>query len=163
MRRRDVLALGLSSLSLPLFRARAAAQGRYPDAPIRLIVPRAAGGVVDVVARLWAEQVKPVLGNVVIENQGGGGGIIAAQAVARAKPDGYTLLAGTTSELVISPVIMSTPSYDPVKDLAPIAITAISISSLMIHASVPARTLPEFVAYAKANAGKLSYGSAGVG
>src|SRR5262245_54199075 len=82
MRRRDVLALGLSSLPLSLLRARvAAAQGRYPDAPIRLIVPRAAGGVVDVVARLWAEQVKPVLGNVVIENQGGGGGIIAAQAV----------------------------------------------------------------------------------
>jgi len=164
MRRRDVLALGLSSWSSALVGAPfASAQGKFPDGPIRFVVPRAAGGVVDVVARLWAEQVKPTFGNVVIENQGGGGGIIAAQTVARAKPDGQTLLAGTTSELVISPVIMSTPSYDPVKDLAPIAITAISISSLMIHASVPARTLPEFVAYAKANPGKLSYGSAGVG
>jgi tripartite-type tricarboxylate transporter receptor subunit TctC len=141
----------------------AAAQSRYPEQPIRLIVPRAAGGVVDVVARLWAEQIKPVLGQVVIENQGGGGGIIAAQAVARAKPDGYTLLAGTTSELVISPVIMSTPSYDPVKDLAPVAITAVSISALMVHASLPVHTLPELVTYAKANPGKLSYGSAGVG
>jgi tripartite-type tricarboxylate transporter receptor subunit TctC len=164
MRRRDVLALGVSSLSFAAFRSLPAfAQGKYPDQPIRLIVPRAAGGVVDVVARLWAEQAKPQLGNVIIENQGGGGGIIAAQAVARAKPDGYTLLAGTTSELVISPVIMSTPSYDPVKDLAPIAITAVSISCLMVHASLPVHTLQQLVAYAKANPGKLTYGSAGVG
>ena len=97
----------------------ASASGKYPDQPIRLIVPRAAGGVVDVVARLWADQVKSVLGTVVIEDQGGGGGTIAAATVARARPDGYTLLAGTTSELVISPVIMSTPPYDPVRDLAP--------------------------------------------
>jgi tripartite-type tricarboxylate transporter receptor subunit TctC len=164
MRRRDLLALGLASLSLPVLgNPLASAQGRYPEQPIRLIVPRAAGGVVDVVARLWAEQVRPLLGNVVIENQGGGAGIIGAQAVARAKPDGYTLLAGTTSELVISPVIMSTPSYDPVKDLAPVVITAVSISALMVHASLPVHTLPELVAYAKANPGKLSYGSAGVG
>ncbi|MEA2903575.1 MAG: hypothetical protein QOI12_962 [Alphaproteobacteria bacterium] len=161
MRRRDVLALGLSSLSMSALGPRYAIA--FPDQQIRFVVPRAAGGVVDVVARLWAEQVKSHLGNVIIENQGGGGGIIAAQAVARAKPDGHTLLAGTTSELVISPVIMSTPTYDPVKDLAPIAITAVSISSLMVHASVPAKTLQEFVTYAKASPGKLSYGSAGVG
>jgi tripartite-type tricarboxylate transporter receptor subunit TctC len=162
MHRRDVLAFGLSSLSLAAVGARlAAAQGS--DQSIRFIVPRAAGGVVDVVARLWAEQVRPELGNVIIENQGGAGGIIAAQAVARAKPDGQTLLAGTTSELVISPVIMKTPTYDPVKDLSPIAITAVSVSSLMVHASLPVKTLQEFVTYAKANPGKLSYGSAGVG
>jgi tripartite-type tricarboxylate transporter receptor subunit TctC len=161
MRRRDVLALGLSSLSMSALGARFATA--FPDQQIRFVVPRAAGGVVDVVARLWAEQVKSHLGSVIIENQGGGGGIIAAQAVARAKPDGHTLLAGTTSELVISPVIMSTPTYDPVKDLAPVAITAVSISSLMVHASVPAKTLQEFVTYAKASPGKLSYGSAGVG
>src|SRR5437870_8763898 len=119
MHRRDILALALSSLSYSAFGSRfAAAQGRYPDQPIRFVVPRAAGGVVDVVARLWGEQVKSQLGNVVIENQGGGGGVIAATTVARAKPDGHTLLAGTTTELVISPVIMSTPAYDPVKDLA---------------------------------------------
>jgi tripartite-type tricarboxylate transporter receptor subunit TctC len=164
MRRRDVLAFGLSSLSLSALSATlAAAQSRFPEHQIKLVVPRAAGGVVDVVARLWAEQVKSQLGNVVIENQGGGGGIIAATAVARARPDGYTLLAGTTSELVISPVIMSTPAYDPVKDLAPVAITAVSISALMVHESLPVRTLQELVAYAKANPGKLSYGSAGVG
>src|SRR5437764_692686 len=110
MRRRDVLTWGLSSASLAGLRPLPAfAQGKYPEQPIRLIVPRSAGGVVDVVARLWADQVKSLLGTVVIENQGGGGGTIAAGTVARARPDGYTLLAGTTSELVIDPVIMSTP------------------------------------------------------
>jgi tripartite-type tricarboxylate transporter receptor subunit TctC len=164
MHRRDMLALTLSSLSFSTLASRlAAAQTRYPDQAIRFVVPRSAGGVVDVVARLWAEQVKPHLGNVIIENQGGGGGIIAATAVAHARPDGYTLLAGTTSELVISPAIMGTPAYDPVRDLAPIAITAVSVSALMVHASLPVHTLKELVAYAKANPGKLSYGSAGVG
>src|SRR3954468_23885901 len=101
MDRRRILAFGLS---LPLAAAgsiNAYSQNKYPEQPIRLIVPRAAGGVVDVVARLWAEQVKPHFGSVLIENQGGGGGTIAAAAVARARPDGHTLLAGTTSELII--------------------------------------------------------------
>ena len=164
MRRRDVLSVGLSwGVIAALGSPPASAQGGYPDQPIRLIVPRAAGGVVDVVARLWADQVKSVLGTVVIEDQGGGGGTIAAAAVARARPDGYTLLAGTSSELVISPVIMSTPPYDPVRDLAPIVTTAVSVSALMVHESLPVHTLQELIAYAKANPGKLSYGSAGVG
>jgi tripartite-type tricarboxylate transporter receptor subunit TctC len=159
-----MLGLGLSSASMASLKMFPAfAQGNYPQQPIRLIVPRAAGGVVDVVARLWADQVKTLLGTVVIENQGGGGGTIAAATVARARPDGYTLLAGTTSELVISPVIMRTPSYDPVNDLAPIVTTAVSVSALMVHESLPVRTLQELIAYAKANPGKLSYGSAGVG
>jgi tripartite-type tricarboxylate transporter receptor subunit TctC len=164
MRRRDVLAFVLALPSAAaLTSLTTSAQGSYPEHPIRLVVPRSAGGVVDVVARLWAESAKPQLGAIVIENQAGGGGTIAATAVARAAGDGYTLLAGTTSELVINPVIMSQPPYDPVKDLVPIAITAVSVSSLMVHASVPARTLQELVAYAKANPGKLSYGSAGTG
>jgi tripartite-type tricarboxylate transporter receptor subunit TctC len=164
MHRRDVLAFGLASVSTAALRALpASAQATYPERPIRLVVPRAAGGVVDVVARLWAERAKPQLGGIVIENQGGGGGTIAATAVARAAGDGYTLLAGTTSELVINPVIMSQPSYDPIKDLVPISITAISVSSLMVHESVPARTLQELIAYARANPGTLSYGSAGPG
>src|SRR3954452_10629797 len=130
MRRREFLALSLSSISAATVEGPfAAAQGRYPEGPIKLIVPRAAGGVVDVVARFWAEQVKTRLGNVVIENQGGGGGIIAASAVARAKPDGHTLLAGTTTELVISPAT-ATVNYDP-QNFAPIAITAVSVSALM--------------------------------
>jgi tripartite-type tricarboxylate transporter receptor subunit TctC len=164
MRRRDVLSTGLSWGAIAaLGSLPASAQGRYPDQPIRLIVPRAAGGVVDVVARLWADQVKSVLGTVVIEDQGGGGGTIAAAAVVRARPDGYTLLAGTSSELVINPVIMSALPYDPVRDLAPIVTTAVSVSALMVHESLPVHTLQELIAYAKANPGKLSYGSAGVG
>ncbi len=164
MRRRDVLATGMASLSLALTRSLpASAQSKFPEQTVKMVVPRSAGGVVDVVARIWAEQVKGELGNVLIENIGGAGGTIAAAAVTRAKPDGYTLLAGTTSELVISPVIMSHPSYDPVKDLAPVVMTAVSISALMVHESVPAKTLQEFITYAKANPGKLSYGSAGVG
>lgn len=164
MHRRDVLAFGLASVSTAALRSLpASAQTTYPEHPIRLVVPRAAGGVVDVVARLWAERAKPQLGGIVIENQGGGGGTIAATAVARAAGDGYTLLAGTTSELVINPVIMSQPSYDPIKDLVPISITAISVSSLMVHELVPARTLQELIAYARANPGTLSYGSAGTG
>src|SRR5205085_10152188 len=114
------LALGLSSISaaaidMPL----AAAQARFPEGPIKLIVPRAAGGVVDVVARFWAEQVKARLGNIVIENQGGGGGIIAASTGARAKPDGHTLPAGTTTEPASSPAT-ATINYDPQKDRAAI-------------------------------------------
>ncbi len=164
MRRRDVLASGLASLSLALKPSLPAfAQGKFPEQTIKFVVPRSAGGVVDVVARIWADQIKTELGNVLIENQGGGGGTIGATAVARAKPDGHTLLAGTTSELVISPVIMSHPMYDPVKDLTPVVMLALSISALMVHASVPAKTLQEFVEYAKANPGKLSYGSAGIG
>jgi tripartite-type tricarboxylate transporter receptor subunit TctC len=164
MHRRDVLAFGLASVSTAALRSLpASAQTTYPEHPIRLVVPRAAGGVVDVVARLWAERAKPQFGGIVIENQGGGGGTIAATAVARSAGDGYTLLAGTTSELVINPVIMSQPSYDPIKDLVPISITAISVSSLMVHESVPARTLQELIAYARANPGTLSYGSAGTG
>jgi tripartite-type tricarboxylate transporter receptor subunit TctC len=164
MRRRDVLTYGLSSLSsAALYPLLASAQGKFPENPIRLVVPRTPGGVVDVVARLWADKVKSQLGSIVIENQGGGGGTIAAAAVARAQPDGYTLLAGTTSEFVINPVIMRNPTYDPIKDFAPIAIKAVSVSSLMVHASVPAKTLQELVAYAKANPGTLSYGSAGTG
>jgi tripartite-type tricarboxylate transporter receptor subunit TctC len=164
MHRRKFLALAACSVSPPMLGlSPVAAQARYPDHPIRLIVPRSAGGVVDVVARLWGDQVKPQLGSVIIENQGGGGGTIAASLVARAKPDGYTLLAGTTTELVIDSAIMSTLPYDPVRDLAPIAITAISVSALMVHASLPVHTLKELVDYARANPGKLSYGSAGVG
>jgi tripartite-type tricarboxylate transporter receptor subunit TctC len=162
MRRRDFLASGFAFAAAP-FGSTAFADGEYPQQPIRLIVPRSAGGVVDVVTRLWAEQMQPRLGTFVIEDQGGGGGLIAGGNVAHARPDGYTLLAGTTSELVISPVIVDRPPYDPVKDLTPITLVAVSVSSLMVHASLPVHTLQELIAYDKAHPGTLSYGSAGTG
>jgi tripartite-type tricarboxylate transporter receptor subunit TctC len=157
-----MLMTGLAAAA-SLYAPRSHAQAGYPRQSIRLVVPRSAGGVVDVVARLWAEEAKRRLGNIVIENQGGGGGLIGATAVAQARPDGYTLLAGTTSELVITPLITPRPPYDPLKDLAPITLTAQSVSALMVHASLPVRTLAELVAYDRAHPATLSYGSAGVG
>jgi tripartite-type tricarboxylate transporter receptor subunit TctC len=162
MRRRDMLTAGLAAAA-SLCAPRSYAQAGYPRQPIRLLVPRAAGGVVDVVARLWAEEAKQRLGNIIVENQGGGGGLIGATTVAQAKPDGYTLLAGTTSELVITPLITPKPPYDPFKDLAPITIMAESVSALMVHSSLPVRTLAELITYARTHPGTLSYGSAGVG
>ena len=164
MLRREFLAGGVTFLTASyLGAARTAAANEYPQELIRLIVPRSAGGVVDVVARLWAQEVKPRLGVVIVENQSGGGGLIAGSTVAHAVPDGYTLLAGTTSELIISPLIVDHPPYDPMRDLTPIALIAISVSSIMVHGSLPVHSLQELVAYDKAHPGTLSYGSAGTG
>jgi tripartite-type tricarboxylate transporter receptor subunit TctC len=164
VRRRDFLSSSAAALAAIPFSAKSGfAEREYPQQPIRLVVPRAAGGVVDVVARLWAEYVKQQLGVVVVEDQGGGGGLIAGTTVAHAMPDGYTLLAGTTSELVISPLITAKPPYDPLKDLAPITLKAESVSCLMAHSSLPVHSLQELVAYDKAHPGTLVYGSAGSG
>jgi tripartite-type tricarboxylate transporter receptor subunit TctC len=164
MKRRDLLKFGLASFSVPTLASLPAfAQGAYPDRPIKLIVPFAPGGVVDAVGRLWAEKVKPTLGTIVIENQGGGGGVIGAQEVARAASDGYTLLLGNTSTQVLNPSSMPKPPYDPVKDFTPITIIAITATCIVVNSSVPAKNLKELIEYAKANPNKLSYGSAGAG
>lgn len=164
MKRRDVLTLGLASLSATaLSPLSALAQGKYPDRPIRLVVPFAPGGVVDAIGRLWAERMKPLLGTVVVENHGGGGGVIGTAEVARAQPDGYTLLLGNTSTQVLNPTIMPKVPYDPLKDFSAVSILAISAASIIVHPTVQAKTLKELTDYAKANPGKLSYGSAGAG
>jgi len=141
----------------------AIAQAPYPDKPIRLVVPFAPGGVVDTVGRLWAQRVGPGLGTVIVENRGGAGGTIGTADVARAQPDGYTLLLGNTSTQVLNPATMARPPYDPVKDFITIDIIAISATSIIVHPSLPVRDVSSLIAYAKANAGKLSYGSAGAG
>jgi len=141
----------------------AIAQAPYPDKPIRLVVPFAPGGVVDTVGRLWAQRVGPGLGTVIVENRGGAGGTIGTADVARAQPDGYTLLLGNTSTQVLNPATMARPPYDPVKDFITIDIIAISATSIIVHPSIPVRDVNSLIAYAKANAGKLSYGSAGAG
>jgi tripartite-type tricarboxylate transporter receptor subunit TctC len=168
MNRRDVLAAGLSCLTVSaattvLTPRRSRAQGRYPERPIRLIVPFAPGGATDVVGRLWAQKIGPDLGTVVIENKASGGGALGASEVARAQPDGYTFLFGNTSTQVLLPLLMSRPPYDPVRDFASIYILANSPTVIVVHESVPARTLLELIAYAKTNPGRLSYGSAGAG
>jgi len=141
----------------------AIAQAPYPDKPIRLVVPFAPGGVVDPVGRLWAQRVGPGLGTVIVDNRGGAGGTIGTADVARAQPDGYTLLLGNTSTQVLNPATMARPPYDPVKDFITIDIIAISATSIIVHPSLPVRDVSSLIAYAKANAGKLSYGSAGAG
>jgi tripartite-type tricarboxylate transporter receptor subunit TctC len=135
----------------------------YPDRPIRLVVPFAAGGVSDEVARLWAARVSPLLGTVVVENQGGASGAIGAAAVARAAPDGYTLLLGNTSTQVLNPAIMPRAPYDPAKDFNAVAIVAHAAISIGVHPSVPARNLADLIAHIKANPGMMIYGSAGAG
>ncbi len=162
MNRRDLLAAGLAFLSMAAA-PRARAQGRYPDRPIRLIVPFAPGGATDVVGRLWAQRIGSDLGTVVIENKASGGGALGASEVARAQPDGYTFLFGNTSTQVLLPLLMSRPPYDPIRDFAPVYILANSPTVIVVHELVPARTLLELIAYAKANPGRLSYGSAGAG
>jgi tripartite-type tricarboxylate transporter receptor subunit TctC len=164
MNRRDLLALGLASTSAyALARLPASAQATYPDHPIKLIVPFSAGGVVDAVGRFWAEKVRPQLTTIVVENQGGAGGVIGAQEVVRATPDGYTLLLGNTSTQVLNPAVMAKPPYDALKDFMPITIIAITATCIVVNAAVPVKTLKELIAYAKANPNKLSYGSAGAG
>ncbi len=110
-----------------------------------------------------ADKLRPLLGTVVVDNIGGGGASLGAAAVARARPDGYTLLLGGTLPHVNEAVLKSTPLYDPVKDLVPIAAVAANVLCVAVHPSVPVQTLKELIAYAKAHPGKLSYGHAGVG
>lgn len=164
MHRRDcILGMGAALLAQHLPGRLALAQSKYPARPIRLIVPYAPGGVVDVVARNWAERIKATLGTVVVENQGGGGGTIGASAVAHAAVDGYTLLFGDTSSQIIAPYLMLDPPYDTVKDFAPVSMIATSSTAIVVHPSVPVKNLEEFIKYAQNHQKKLSYASAGAG
>jgi tripartite-type tricarboxylate transporter receptor subunit TctC len=164
MKRRDLLAYGAAMLCIGTTPApRAFAQAKYPDRPIKLVVPFVPGGVNDIVARLWTDRVKATLGAVYIENQGGAGGAVGAAAVARAQPDGYTLLLGGAGSQVLNPIAMSKPPYDPVKDFEPIAILATTSLTIAVTPSLPVHALKELIAYANANPGKLVYGSAGTG
>src|SRR5215467_3211689 len=147
MRRRDVLALGVTALSLgSLMLDPARAQAKYPDRPIRLVIPFPPGGGYDAVGRPWAEKMKSVLGTVVVENQGGGGSSLGAAAVARARPDGYTILLGGSSTHVTEALLKNRPLYDPLKELEPISNIVIAPFGLAINPSVPARSLQELIA-----------------
>lgn len=144
-------AAGLSS--------RAMAQAPWPARPIRLIVPLAAGGPTDLLARIISQPLSTRLGQpIVIENRPGAGGSIGAEVAAKADPDGYTLFLGTSGTLSINQSLYSTLRYDPVKEFAPIRLAASAPYLVVVHPSVPARTLQELVAYAKAHPGKLNYG-----
>jgi tripartite-type tricarboxylate transporter receptor subunit TctC len=160
---RGLVALGAGALTNVAVTSWARADIDYPKSPIRLIVPRSAGGVLDIIGRDWVAGAAPKLSAIAVENFGGGGGMTGTAMVAHASADGYTLLLGSTSDLVLNPALSSEQLYDPVKDFSAVAGLAISVAMIMVNPSVPARNLKELVAYAKANPGKLSYGSAGAG
>ena len=163
MRRRDFLTLGSAALAVRGLTTTARAASNYPERPVRLIIPFPPGGGFDAVGRPWADRIKPRLGTIVVENQGGGGSSLGAAFVAHSSPDGYTLLLGGSSTHVTEAILKTRPLYDPIKDLEPISNIAVSPFALAVHPSVPATTLAEFINYDKANRATLSYGHAGVG
>jgi len=160
--RRKFLHLATGAIALPPVSRMAWAQA-YPTRPIRLVIPFPPGGAYDAVGRPWADKMKPLLGTVVVENIGGASGSLGAAAVARARPDGYTILLGGTLTHINEALLKSRPLYDPVKDLDPIASVAANCLGMVVHPAVPVQTVKEFIGYAKANPGKLSYGHAGIG
>jgi len=140
------------------------AQADYPDKPVRVVVPVAAGGGVDVMARLLAQKLSERLGQqFVVENRAGAAGRIGTALVAKADADGHTLLTTTESSMVIAPNTGAVLGYDPLKDFAPVTLLTRNTVVLVVHPSVPATTLKEYMALAKAQPGKLFYGSSGVG
>jgi len=136
----------------------------YPNRPVRLVVPFVAGGAIDVSARRLADYLSnKTQQQFIVENTVGASGVLGARRVARSDPDGYTLLFGTTSVYAINPAINPNVGYDPLKDFALVARAFDSPFMLVVHPSVPVKSLAEFVSWAKANPGKLNYGSSGVG
>src|SRR5882757_2813735 len=142
----------------------AIAQAAYPSRTIKMIVPYPAGGTTDLLGRLVADQLKSDLGAVVVvENKPGAGTTLGAEQVARSDPDGYTLLMATSTTLAINKTLYKKLPYDPVRDFTPIALLAGVPFALIINPTLPAKTLAEFIAYAKSKPGELAYGSAGNG
>ncbi|HEY6992201.1 MAG TPA: tripartite tricarboxylate transporter substrate-binding protein [Xanthobacteraceae bacterium] len=141
-----------------------AAAEDWPTRPVTVVVPFAAGGPIDVVARLISPRMSELLGQqMVIDNIPGAGGMVGASRVAKAAPDGYTMLIGNQATHTYSQFLYKTPLYDPVADFAPGGMLLSNYKVLVVRKDLPANTLPEFVAYAKANAAKLQYGSGGGG
>lgn len=153
-----------ASLLVSLSPTSAIAQAAYPEKPIRIFVGFTPGVAPDITARLLGEQFTKAWGKpVVVENVTGAGGNIAADRVAKAPPDGYTLLMGGNSSIIISPSLYEKLPYDPVKDFAPISQVFVAANVLAVHNDVPVKSLPELVALARAHPGELAYGHAGVG
>lgn len=151
-------------LAAVLMAAPPAGAADYPTRPIKLVVPYAAGGPTDVLGRLVGEYLgRDLKQAVVVENKAGAQGAIGAEAVARSEPDGYTLFVTAASIFVLNPMLYKKLPYDPVKDFRMLALITDLPVVMEVHPSVPARTVAEFVAYAKQNPGKLNFGSAGTG
>ncbi|MGH8616743.1 MAG: Bug family tripartite tricarboxylate transporter substrate binding protein [Burkholderiales bacterium] len=155
--------LGMIALTLAALSAGAQAQG-YPNRPIRLIVPFTTGGGNDTLARLFGQKLTEAWGQtVVVENRPGAGGTIGTALVATAPPDGYTLLISSIATHAVSPQLYKDPGYDPLKNFTPIALLGVAPVVMGVNQSVPAKTVAEFIALAKAKPGALKYGSGGNG
>jgi tripartite-type tricarboxylate transporter receptor subunit TctC len=136
----------------------------YPNRPITLVVPFPPGGSTTIVARIVADKMSEALGqSIVVDNRGGAGGTIGTRAVSKAAPDGYTILLGYTGTLAIGPSLYANAGYDPRKDFVPIGRIGTAPNTLVVHPSTPANSVAELIAHAKANVGKVYYGSAGIG
>jgi len=152
--------VALVAIAAPL----AAAAQDYPTRPVVLVSPFPPGGSVSLVARIVAEKMGETLGqSIVVENRGGAGGTIGARSVAKSPPDGYTLLLGYTGTLAIGPSMYPNAGFDPRKDFAPVGRIGTAPTLLVVHPSVPVHSVADLIAYAKANPGKLNFGSAGIG
>lgn len=159
----SAIGIGLLVAALTLSSALATAQ-TYPSRPVRVVVPYAAGGLPDTMARIASPRLVEALGQqVVVDNRPGAGGIGGCELVARATPDGYTLLVADVGQTAINPAVYSKLPYDTLRDFAPVSIMGTSAQFLVAHASVPASTLPELIALAKSKPGQLRYGSGGIG
>jgi tripartite-type tricarboxylate transporter receptor subunit TctC len=154
----------IAALGVALACTAGPAHAAYPDKPIRLIVPFAPGGSADIMGRIVADALHPILGQtVIVENRPGAGGNIGGDFVARATPDGYTLLLAAAGPTVINPSLYRNMSFSPVKDLAPISCLEREHNLMVVTKSLPVKTLQEFIQYARQHPGKLSFGSPGNG
>ncbi len=161
--RRAALALGFTALTVFGTGTQASAQG-FPDRAVTLVVPFAAGGSTDVVARIVAQKMSEDLGQqVIVQNVAGAGGNLGADNVARADPDGYTILMGTVATHALNPLILKTKPYDPEKDFAPISLLVIVPNVLVVNPELPAKTVAELLALLKAKPDEYAYASSGNG
>ena len=146
VRRRDLLKLGSAALAVRgLSATTARAASNYPERPVRLIIPFPPGGGFDAIGRPWADRIKPLLGTVVVENQGGGGSSLGAASVAHSSADGYTLLLGGSSTHVTEAILKTRPLYDPIKDLAPFGLVGSAYFVLVANPALGVKTLPELI------------------
>ncbi|MBV7484090.1 tripartite tricarboxylate transporter substrate binding protein [Bordetella sp. BOR01] len=164
MKRRNFVAVLAAMAATGIVGPARAQPARWPDKPVKMIVPFPAGGATDIIARILAEKLTQEFGQTfVVENRAGASGLIGQAAAARAVPDGYTVLLTGNGPHAINPSLFEPMPYDPLQDFAQISLTSVLPLILNVHPSVPAKTLPEFVEWIKENPGKFNYASPGIG